>query len=45
MTKESGQIKVMDMPVSLKKLKLYLRSLKGRKILTFDETNTAQGYA
>ena len=42
MTKESGQIKVIDVPSSLKELKLYLRHLKGRKILTFEETSTAQ---
>ena len=42
MTKESGQIKVTDVPSSLRELKLYLRHLKGRKILTIEETNTAQ---
>lgn len=42
MTKESRQIKVTDVPSSLKELKLYLRHLKGSKILTLEETSTAQ---
>jgi transposase len=42
MTKESGQIKVVDVPSDVKELKLYLQQLKGRKILTLEETNTAQ---
>lgn len=42
MTKESEQIKVVDVPADLKELKLYLGRLKGKTILTFEETNTAQ---
>ena len=42
MTKESTQVKTIDVPADLKELKLYLSRLHGRKILTFEETTTAQ---
>lgn len=42
MTKESSQVKVINVPAKLDELKLYLSRLKGRKILTFEETTTAQ---
>jgi transposase len=42
MTRESRHIKVTDVPSNLKELKLYLKNLKGTKILTFEETHTAQ---
>ena len=42
MTKESTEVKGIDVPSSLKDLKLYLSRLRGRKILTFEETTTAQ---
>jgi transposase len=42
MTKESSQVKVVNVPASLRELKLYLSRLKGKKILTFEETTTSQ---
>ncbi len=42
MTKESSQVKVIDVPADLKELKLYLSRLHGKKILTFEETTTSQ---
>ena len=42
MTKESPQVKAIDVPSDLKELKLYLTQLHGRKILTFEETTTSQ---
>lgn len=42
MTKESSQVKVINVPAKLDELKLYLSRLKGRKILTFEETTTSQ---
>lgn len=42
MTKKSDVIKSMDVPSDLGNLKDYLKSLKGSKILTFEETTTAQ---
>ena len=33
---------VIDMPSNIKELKLYLSNLKGKKILTIEETTTAQ---
>lgn len=41
MSKESSAVKVMDVPSDLFDLKAYLKSIKGRKILTFEETTTA----
>lgn len=42
MTKESSQVKVINVPASLEELKLYLSRLKGSKVLTFEETTTSQ---
>jgi transposase len=42
MTKESAQVKVVNVPSSLKELQLYLSRLRGKKILTFEETTTSQ---
>lgn len=42
MTKKSDEIKSMDVPANLGHLKDYLKSLKGKKILTFEETTTSQ---
>lgn len=42
MTKESSQVKVIDVPVQLEELKLYLSRLRGKKLLTFEETTTSQ---
>lgn len=42
MTKESPQIKTIDVRSDLKELRLYLNRLKGTKILTFEETTTSQ---
>jgi len=37
-----GNPKVMDVPTSIKELKIYLSNLKGKKILTIEETTTSQ---
>jgi hypothetical protein len=37
-----GSPNVIDVPSSIKELKLYLSNLKGKKILTIEETTTAQ---
>jgi transposase len=42
MTKESSQVKIINVPAKLDEMKLYLSRLKGRKILTFEETTTSQ---
>lgn len=42
MTKTADKTKVINVPSSLKELKLYLSRLKGKKILTFEETTTSQ---
>ncbi len=42
MTKESSTVKSMDVPSSVKELRLYLSNLKGKKVLTFEETSTSQ---
>jgi len=42
MTKESSQVKVINVPAKLEELKLYLERLKGKKSLAFEETNTSQ---
>ena len=38
MTSCSDKISVKDVPAKIKELQLYLSQLKGRKILTFEET-------
>ncbi len=42
MTKKSNKINVIDVPSNIKELQLYLRNLKGSKILTIEETTTSQ---
>lgn len=42
MTKKSNKIIVVDVESDIKELKVYLKSLKGSKILTIEETTTAQ---
>lgn len=42
MTHKTNKIKVIDVPSDLKELQVYLKSLKGRKILVIEETTTSQ---
>lgn len=42
MTRESSTIKSINVASSLKELQLYLSHLRGKKILTFEETSTSQ---
>lgn len=42
MTKHSDHIDVIDVPSDIQELKIYLKRLKGSKILTIEETDTAQ---
>lgn len=42
MTKDSSQSKALNLPSNLKELQLYLSRLRGKKILTFEETTTSQ---
>lgn len=42
MTKSSEKIQVIDVPASVSELKVYLKSLKGSKTLTVEESSTAQ---
>ena len=42
MTKEAAAIKVINVPSSVKELQIYLGRLKGKKVLTFEETSTSQ---
>jgi len=42
MTKSSEKIDVRDVPASVKELKVYLKSLKGQKALTIEESSTSQ---
>ena len=42
MTKESDKVMVKNLPSNIKELSLYLNNLRGRKILTFEETTTSQ---
>lgn len=42
MTAHSDKISVIDIPSSIKELRIYLEALKGRKILTIEESHTAQ---
>lgn len=42
MTKENSSVKSIDVGACLKELRLYLSRLRGKKILTFEETTTAQ---
>lgn len=42
LTKSSKKANVIDMPASIKELKSYLKQVRGSKILTVEETTTAQ---
>lgn len=42
MTKKSNKITVIDVPADVEELKLYLKRLKGTRVLTFEETTTSQ---
>ena len=42
MTKESSTIKVINVPSSVKELQIYLSRLRGKKVLTIEETTTSQ---
>lgn len=42
MTRHSNKISTIDVKTDVEDLKIHLKSLKGRKILTFEETNPAQ---
>ena len=42
MAKNANSVTVIDVPADLKELQLYLSKLKGKKALTFEETNTSQ---
>jgi transposase len=42
MTRQRKQAQILERPSDLKKLKMYLDSLKGRKVLAIEETTTAQ---
>lgn len=42
LTKKSDKVHVIDVPSDLSELKIYLKNLSGSKILTFEETTTAQ---
>jgi len=42
MTAKSEKVDTRDVPSDIKELKVYLRNLKGRKILTIEESTTAQ---
>ncbi len=41
MTKNSNKITVIDVPSDIVELKVYLKNLRGTKILTIEETTTA----
>ncbi len=41
-TRSSDKILAVDVPANLSELKLYLKKLRGRKILVFEETTTSQ---
>lgn len=42
MTSKSNEVSVVDVPSDVKELQIYLESLRGSKVLTFEETNTSQ---
>lgn len=42
MTKSANLVKVREVPTDIKELKFYLGQLKGKKILTIEESNTSQ---
>ena len=42
MTKRTAEAKIIDVDADIKELKIYLRSIAGRKILTIEETTSSQ---
>jgi hypothetical protein len=42
MTKKSKEIKTIDVPADVNELKIYLKELRGKKVLTFEETTGSQ---
>ena len=42
MTAKADKVDTRDVSSDISELKVYLRNLKGRKILTFEESTTAQ---
>lgn len=42
MTKKSNKITVIDVPSDIKELQLYLKNLKGKKVLVVEETTVSQ---
>ncbi len=44
MTSKSNKIQVVDVPADVKELQLYLKNLKGKTCLTFEETTTARNF-
>ena len=42
MTKKSNKITLLDVPSDITELKVYLKNLKGSKVLAVEETTTAQ---
>ena len=42
MTKKSNKINSVDVPSNIKELQFYLKTLKGTKMLTIEETTTSQ---
>jgi len=42
MTRASNKVQVINVPASIKEMKVYLEQIKGKKILTFEETTPAQ---
>lgn len=42
MTEKSDDIRVIDVPSSIKEMQIYLKNLKGTICLTFEETSTSQ---
>jgi transposase len=42
MTSHSNKVTVVDVPASVRELQLYLEQLKGKKVLTIEETTPAQ---
>ena len=42
MTEKSNDVKIIDVPSSIKEMQVYLKNLKGTTCLTFEETSTSQ---
>ena len=42
MTSKSNKINVIDVPADIKEMQIYLKNLKGKICLTFEETTTSQ---